>query len=471
MKYFISVIAVTLASFHTTTHAAMVIPDGGIGGASNYAIQTPAPTSGSGSTGATTTAATVWGGVAGLNNTTGVSCTANAFCNTCTATSCTGGTAGEQAPLCACNMAAIHPALNLAINVTKNPDTNGVLKASLSGGSSSSTTAIWTGTNYAITIPWSGLCSNVTSTYGANANCLTNGPVNIILFDDKDGSGTPSSGEDQIPIAINVVYPLSNSTGAPDYNIYGQPTVDGIGTFKPYPGDERIYITELNTSGTFNNMAYGVLATSVRIFVSSQNMDNAVPGKTDFDPQDLNVNSNKELDHPFIDGVQNDKTYFVRIALVDQAKNVVQFFPDQASLDTNCTGATATAACIYAVTPEVVLGLLSKDFNCFVATAAYGSSLEPKLNVFRAFRNQLMLTKWGRPLVWKYYTYGPYAARAIADSPVLRVLTRGMLWPAYGFTWLSIKYGLGFAAGAYALLISILSSMMFITVRRLRARA
>lgn len=89
-----------------------------------------------------------------------------------------------------------------------------------------------------------------------------------------------------------------------------------------------------------------------------------------------------------------------------------------------------------------MLALLTKDVNCFVASAAYGSSLEPKLVSFRKFRGNVLLQRdWGRRFVRSYYKYGPFAARYIQDKPVLRAMARAALWPAYGFAELTFKIG------------------------------
>src|SRR6185312_4948338 len=102
-----------------------------------------------------------------------------------------------------------------------------------------------------------------------------------------------------------------------------------------------------------------------------------------------------------------------------------------------------TVPCKFSTVPDQVLGLLTKDFNCFIATAAYGSQMEPKIKTFRDFRYQILLQHdWGIWFVKKYYAYGPYGARFIADKPFVRALVRGVLWPLYGFSLLSLRYGL-----------------------------
>lgn len=67
---------------------------------------------------------------------------------------------------------------------------------------------------------------------------------------------------------------------------------------------------------------------------------------------------------------------------------------------------------------------------CFIATAAYGSYLEPEVAVLRAFRDDYLLTnRPGRAFVAAYYRHSPALARVVADSPALRAVTRWALTP------------------------------------------
>lgn len=78
--------------------------------------------------------------------------------------------------------------------------------------------------------------------------------------------------------------------------------------------------------------------------------------------------------------------------------------------------------------------------DCFIATAAYGSSLDPHINSLRAFRDQHLLTNaGGRWFVERYYQYSPPIADTIRERDVLRTLTRFLLVPIV----FSIEYPLG----------------------------
>ncbi len=74
------------------------------------------------------------------------------------------------------------------------------------------------------------------------------------------------------------------------------------------------------------------------------------------------------------------------------------------------------------------------DESCFLATAAFGTELEPRIEVLRTFRDRhLLTTPLGRELVRAYYEYGRPAAEYIAGRPWLRALVRILLLPVIGF--------------------------------------
>ena len=68
--------------------------------------------------------------------------------------------------------------------------------------------------------------------------------------------------------------------------------------------------------------------------------------------------------------------------------------------------------------------------DCFIATAAYGSYLDPHVDTLRAFRNDhLMRYEAGRAFVAWYYEVSPEIAAHIAERDSLRFATRLALTP------------------------------------------
>jgi len=73
--------------------------------------------------------------------------------------------------------------------------------------------------------------------------------------------------------------------------------------------------------------------------------------------------------------------------------------------------------------------------GCFIATAAYGSLLEPQVVLLRNFRDQFLLTNQpGSFFVAQYYRYSPPVADYIATHPALRAITRFFLYPLVGIS-------------------------------------
>jgi hypothetical protein len=97
---------------------------------------------------------------------------------------------------------------------------------------------------------------------------------------------------------------------------------------------------------------------------------------------------------------------------------------------------------------------------CFVATAAYGSYLDPHVEVLRRFRDRhLRRYAAGRMFTAWYYRNSPPLANFIAEHPGARLLARAMLTP--------IVYSVAYPGTA----LSLLSLSIFVIIRRRVTRA
>lgn len=80
--------------------------------------------------------------------------------------------------------------------------------------------------------------------------------------------------------------------------------------------------------------------------------------------------------------------------------------------------------------------------GCFIATAAYGSLMEPHVKILSAFRDQFLLGNTvGKNVVGLYNTYSPPMADFIAKHDVLRAMVRISLLPVVGVSWIVLKIG------------------------------
>jgi uncharacterized repeat protein (TIGR01451 family) len=88
-------------------------------------------------------------------------------------------------------------------------------------------------------------------------------------------------------------------------------------------------------------------------------------------------------------------------------------------------------AIVQLIVSAIEKDLLSKgDGNCFIATAVYGSYLEPEVKVLRHFRDQHLLTnRWGRAFVHWYYEFSPPYADLLARYDWAKAVARAVLTP------------------------------------------
>ncbi|MEM2227351.1 MAG: CFI-box-CTERM domain-containing protein [Candidatus Bathyarchaeia archaeon] len=95
------------------------------------------------------------------------------------------------------------------------------------------------------------------------------------------------------------------------------------------------------------------------------------------------------------------------------------------------------------VSPTVTLPI---NVSCFIASAAYDSSLAKPVQVLRSFRDNLVLKTFAGENFMKvfnawYYSFSPEIASFISRSPILKLLTRFFIYPLIGIlTLASLAY-------------------------------
>lgn len=385
--------------------------------------------------------AIIYGGIAGstANSGTAVQDSCQASMLTCT-----------TAPFCACNKQQIGDNVQVVISfISDQPitDTTGIQKLVSIGNNQGQ--VVTTASSQAYTGP--GATQQITTTWGQL--CTAAGSLSSIT----SCSSMPTSG-------LTMYVGLSNGQTFSDYALITVTVLGASGTlpdtltnddcsgsvgafcrFTALPGDAVAYIDDVRGDAGFPGNTTGI-----RVYASENNFANASPTNA-IATQDFSLGSDGTLSGAIFSGLQNDgPVYTFRVAAIDIAGNVHSFTSDNnitsASFG-NCNIAagaeTSNSACLYKAQPDPVLGILTKDMNCFIATAAYGSSLEPKLTTFRQFRNHfLAVNKLGRRFIYSYYHWGPYAARWIGDREWARAAVRVGLWPVWLFSYTSLELGL-----------------------------
>ncbi len=77
--------------------------------------------------------------------------------------------------------------------------------------------------------------------------------------------------------------------------------------------------------------------------------------------------------------------------------------------------------------------------DCFIAMAAFGTTMEPQIDVLRSFRDKhLMENTVGKAFVNAYYKYSPPIAAYIAERAWLRTVVRTLLLPIIGLASLFV---------------------------------
>ncbi len=129
-----------------------------------------------------------------------------------------------------------------------------------------------------------------------------------------------------------------------------------------------------------------------------------------------------------------------------------------------------TAASTPEPTPTPPAGGGGGGGGCFIATAAFGSLMEPHVQVLRDFRDCFLLTNSpGRIFVNLYYTYSPPIADFIARHDILRTLVRWSLLPLVGVSYSALHFGPTIAVTMFVFLL--LAVMVSFYRRRIRFRA
>ena len=83
----------------------------------------------------------------------------------------------------------------------------------------------------------------------------------------------------------------------------------------------------------------------------------------------------------------------------------------------------------------------SRSGGCFIATAAFGSPLEPHVQVLRDLRDRYLLTNSiGKAFVLRYYRFSPPIAGFIARNGAVKAAVRVGLYPVAGLRYIALHF-------------------------------
>ena len=172
-----------------------------------------------------------------------------------------------------------------------------------------------------------------------------------------------------------------------------------------------------------------------------------------------------------ITGLQDNVTYYAAVTAYDSqgvespASNEVNFVLTNSTVGAG--GSAESTSPATAADAGSSSGGASADAGgggggggggCFIATAAFGSYMDPHVKVLRSFRDVcLQTTATGRAFVRWYYAVSPPIADTIRKSETLRACVRLALIPLIGFSYLSLFVGLVPAAVITALFFILLA--------------
>lgn len=361
-----------------------------------------------------------------------------------------------------CNRARIYPELRLRISFTSDTASGtpillkGTTVIDNDGGS------VAKGGTALIDVPWGTVCQNlseISTTCDSPTGLSTmNGDLTIGI--DSNSDGAIGTGDDSTVIKIITYDPDPTGSGDKDaigdcaFNDALSPPKPGICYFLAYPGDKKIFAEDLEAGTGFPTTTTGTI-TKVNFYYQETDFQNFLPNTT---PKSVNVEAitgGFELVDKIIDGLDNEVPLFFRVSVSDLAGNEMYFTSD-AAITTECSslmplppfdGTGGGTLCPFAAVPDEVLGLLSKDLNCFIATAAYGSKIHPIVEHLREFRNKFLLPfKIGRSFVNWYYSWSPKAAHWLKKNDWIKPIAQAALIPVWfiglAFIWWPITLAL-----------------------------
>jgi len=282
--------------------------------------------------------------------------------------------------------------------------------------------------------------------------------INALAFGDSITAGIVNTKGETILGYEPVLESMLNSSGRPSYVLnqgsHGENTASGVGRLQRTLGGNPNANYVLLLEGT-NDLSDGI-SEKTTIFNLGVMVDSVVASGKTIILSSLLPDSNGAEKHisstynPDIAALAAQK----RISFVDNYSPLQPQWPSLTRDGThpNQSGYNIMAGVWYAAlgggsspTPFGPGGasVSGGGGGCFVATAAFGSLLEPHVVLLRQFRDIYLLTNNpGKKFVQLYYRYSPPIADYIRQHEWLRIAVRISLYPLVGLSALMLHGGL-----------------------------
>jgi hypothetical protein len=131
-------------------------------------------------------------------------------------------------------------------------------------------------------------------------------------------------------------------------------------------------------------------------------------------------------------GLEPETLYYLALTAYDISRNESDFSGEVSAVADEDPAPSSS--------PSAALIDSDDGGGCFIATAAYGSYLNPHVETLRDFRDRLLVPgSLGRNYVRLYYHYAPTIANLIKKHGSLQCITRHVLLPLIWMSSLSLK--------------------------------
>ena len=267
-----------------------------------------------------------------------------------------------------------------------------------------------------------------------------------------------------------------------DSNNTGSITINGFGSGGPY---SRVVVMPVNYSDIIE-VSFSLTASYITTYTGSISSVDIKPGTASLVTGDNGINAKQQYhlimmddsnSQVLKDGITwNDISTYININVNGLAvlTGTVADETISASFLTLTASSILSAVSPAAITAgaprvcAVIINTAKNDSRCFIATAAFGSPLNPYVGLLREFRDIYLLSNSpGRWIVSLYYSSSPPIAEIVSDNPWMKAMVKIFLIPAIMISWAMVKLTLSEKIIIALLLLVVLSIITYLIRNRL----